>query len=654
MLLGELGLESAAFFKNLMAIVSKESDTFTSVPGNAVPFSDYLTLIKSNLIANNSIELFGSLKGQSNNNLYRLDVRKGIFNKEEMVFIQIHDLSPREKIKALEDTISYREHVLNAVAHDLRNPLGAITGLLEVIEKSIEDEDVLENIKTCKTTGGYIMNILNTYLDGSQIKKNKLKLVPTEIPIKSYLDDLSKMYDFMCKEKGLEFNVKIKQRTPRVIVSDQHRLTQILTNLISNAIKFTSSGYVCLHISADRKPNSLNPMITFTVEDTGIGIPLHLQQHLFKTFSRIESSANLNPYGVGLGLIISNELVNYLNTEEKNAHIKLESEPGKGSNFSFTISSMITETLDSKVATPSLCLDLFNSSNEDNHRNISLSSAVGDMEDGIGEKMLDYSKDYGRLNGSKFHSPKHKVASSPHSLSLLFDYSCTDAGITTKNPATSNIRLTTNNRKSSFLKFAFADSNQRIVNESTPRTPKSETNDKLSNFLRPSILIPRGVSSMERITTPSSKISRFKPDKASDQHILVVDDESFNIKVVKYLLNKKGFEVSWASNGEECIQMVNDKLKDHVFFKGILMDCNMPVMDGYETTRRLKIMMDEEKIPKIPIIGLSAMEDENSVALCKDVGMIHVIDKPLSEDKLTEVLKLYFPKVKCEIERLLL
>ena len=632
LVLRDLSVELSDYFKGIIINLSQDSPTIPYLGENSKPLLDSLIQIRDELTSDIGLEFYGRFHHRVDETklLYKINVCKGVYENKRVICIQLQDLSLSEKIKNLEETITYREHVLNTVAHDLRNPISAIIGLLDMIHKSVEELEAIENVKTCKSAGNYLINILNTYLDGSQIKKKKLRLVQSEINTKQYLEEIMKLFDLMCRQRNLVFDVKIKPQTPRVILSDKNRLTQVLSNLISNAIKFTKQGGITLHVSACRKLDSSNPTITFAVQDTGIGISPQDKENLFQVFSKIDTSSNMNPYGVGLGLVISNQLVSLLNNDDPSAHIYVESELGKGSTFSFTISSAIYCSSENPRATPSINLDELLSSDS---RENSLSPHTGDVEDAIGGKMLDYSKDYGRLNGSKFHSPKNK-SNAPYSFSQLFDFSSIEC---TKVPISSANRVNSHGRGLTLIKSAFGDTPRRTY-LGTPRSD-IESQERFATYLKPMTTVgSRKISSVDKISTPTNRTSRFKPGRMSEKQILIVDDELLNVKIAKYILSQKGFEVTSAANGEECVQAVKDKLKDPIFFQGILMDCYMPVMDGFETTRKLKEMMENKEIPVVPIFGLTGTEDERTILKCKEAGMTEVLEKPLNEEKLGIIL----------------
>jgi len=439
----------------------------------------------------------------------------------------------------------------------------------------------------------------------------------------------------------LNFCIKVKPRTPRAFISDANRLTQILTNLVSNAIKFTKEGgAIILHVSSSRIPESPNPIINFAVEDSGIGISHQNQQKLFKAFSKCEDTAQLNPYGVGLGLLICNDLVSLLNPDDKDARILVRSEVGKGSIFSFAISSALNvptsiaaaaEVLGGDRESPSIVLDVLQNSSHDDE---SILSNEDRNNDTIGGKMMDYSRNYGRLNGSKFHTPSHQNI--PNSFSVLFDISSTD--MATRAPVFSGVQIHGYGRAMSFVKSTFGDQTTKNILP-TPKSERGFAQDPFVNYLRPTYtLTPKKGTSIDRISSPTSRASRFKPGRTFDKYILVVDDELFNLKVVRHLLNEKGFEAVFAANGQECIESVKFKAKDSTFYQAILLDCHMPVMDGYEACRELRRLMEAGEIPTVPIVALTGVENEESIAKCKDAGMTEIFEKPLNEEKINVLL----------------
>ena len=571
-----------------------------------------------------------NLQGQNDDSLLcEVKICKGIYDNEDIMCIQLIDLSLKKRLKLLEQSLSYKDHVLNTVAHDLRNPLGAIIGLLGSLERNVIDPRAQELVITCKNTGDMLLNVVNTYLDGSQLKEKKLRVVPVEITLKEYLKEISKVFEFLCKQKNITFFIKFLTRTPRVVITDRHRLTQILFNLVGNAIKFTSKGHVSIIVSVRSSLDSSRQMITFCVQDTGIGISPQNQQKLFQSFSKLEASAKINPYGVGLGLMISNELVGILNIDERNAKIEVESEVGRGSLFSFTISSSLQTSNEPKNLSPER-FDNFHLNKEviDTEQD----SMDSDTRNAIEGKMIDYSRDYGRLNGSKFYTPRNKN-DSPRSLSILLgDYSWEGA------PNTTGRRVTTRGMLTPYIKTGSIDIPGRTLSNKTLVSSR-DCQGKYAGFFRgTSIDIQTRISGIEKSKSPI-RLSKFKLNTTEKRSLLLVDDNLFNIIAIRHILMEKGFEVTVAMNGRESIEAVREKLKDDGFFQGILMDREMPEMDGLEATIILRSMMENNEIPVVPIIGLTGSEDAETLRQCKEAGMVEVLGKPLSEARLLEILK---------------
>ena len=475
----------------------------------------------------------------SSTRMFKLNVVTLPWGDHEAIALVLDDVTHERTIMELKIADKNKDLVIATVSHELRTPLNGMLGLMDMIKAKLMQfnvimrSDVLLNLETCKNSSLLLLNLVNSILDFSQIKNNKIKLIETEVSIASILDFIKPLFEPFCKLRQLWFKIVIDDNVPNKIVTDRNRLSQILINLLGNAFKFTFVGGVTIKVVLVEKCPYL---LRFSIEDTGIGIKEVDHQKLFKLFGRIEQQDNkVNTQGVGLGLTISNQLAMLLSSFNKN-EIQVTSEYGKGSIFSFLVEDKKKkkERLDAV--------------------NLDLDSECGDIEEQVEELRVT------------------------QKLSLYADSGESHEGLL-------------------------------IMKQNT--------------FIGPDIYRKNSI-----IENPY------------DFWCLIVDDNPFNLMVASSLMEERGYKIVLAMNGKEAIEKTKLQEQNESFFKVILMDCQMPVMNGYEATRILTKMMKEREINQCPIIALTANNrDEEHENLCLEVGMSGTIAKPLKIEELEAKLK---------------
>ena len=264
------------------------------------------------------------------------------WQNEPAFLISMNDISAIKMVKKLKELDSYKDRLLATVSHDLRTPLNGIIGIMEIMLTKISEKELRKLIKISLRSANLLLFMINDILDFSQISNGKLRLVFSKHRIMEFVSEIITLFKFQCQSKNIELILEVsKELTNQVLVCDPRRLQQVLLNLISNAVKFTSKGHIKLKIRQTFE-NSQRFM-EFEVSDTGMGIKSTDFSKLFQLFGKIQQdNSSINQTGVGLGLVICKRLVELL-SGDPNAKIHVRSQYQKGCSFSFRLPLDIAE-----------------------------------------------------------------------------------------------------------------------------------------------------------------------------------------------------------------------------------------------------------------------------------------------------------------------
>ena len=515
--------------------------------------------------------------------LLEIKILVTVFKEKPSLALVFSDITERSLVTILQENNNYKNRLLASVSHELRTPLNAsinftqeaidhpaLSGLLELKENYLVP---------ALRSSQLLLNLINDILDFSQMSENKLRLVYENKNVYETLNDCLNLIKIQANRKGLrvsaEFNFEKGQN--ELFCTDHNRLKQIILNLLSNALKFTLVGEI--RLTASTETLSTLPLLSassevielekfetlplrndqrilkVSISDTGIGISEENKAKLFKAFEKIElgEKSVLNAQGVGLGLVISNNLVLSLGPEDASNAIKVESEANKGTTFTFWI------------------IDHSPERSEKRKRN-DISIRSEDLCSEMKERMNSSSENE-NLETLHCFLPKKTLAS------VCSEKKCLDQ----------------------------------------PNTP--------------------------RILTSSR-------NKASETpQILIVDDDIFNICALQMILSKLGYTCDAAYNGEQAIQKVLQRQLDtsrpeenkQSQYKMIFMDCNMPIMDGFEASRILKTKMKEKEIDPIAIVVCTAFIAEQDKVHATGIGVDSFCIKPVNREKIGDILNRYLP-----------
>ena len=498
------------------------------------------------------------------------------------------------------------------MSHEIRTPMNAIIGMTTIAETS---DDALKKdyaIGKIKVASKHLLGVINDILDMSKIEAGKFELTSAEFNFENMLRKVVGVASFRIDEKGQKFNVNLDNDIPKNLVGDDQRLSQVITNLLSNAVKFSPEQSA---ISLDARLLSEEDgvcVLQFTVTDSGIGISSEQQSRLFQSFQQAESDTTRRFGGSGLGLSISKNIIQMMGGD-----IWVESELGKGSAFSFTAKMLRGGDSDSGK----LASDI----NINNLRVL----AVDDDPD-----ILLYFDEIMKEHGVSCDVAK----SAADALSLVEkngDYNM--YFVDWKMPGVNGVEL------AKILKDK-AESPDKLVTiimsaaewvEIEEEAKDSGVTKFITKPLFPSSLIDAINECLSLHNDPENDISLENECIFAGKCILLVEDVEVNREIVQALLEPTGLEICCAENGSEAVRMYS---LDPDLYEMILMDVQMPVMDGYEATRTIR-SLDVPEAKTVPIIAMTANVFREDIERCLESGMNGHVGKPIDINDVLDILK---------------
>ncbi|WP_139684939.1 response regulator [Vibrio tasmaniensis] len=573
-----------------------------------------LTLSLARQVTNNLNLVLDFLKSENDETRPSLD--ELIQGKDELSLFaqQVERLTiERELAKerltiAKEDAEKAKDHAIQAskakssflanMSHEIRTPLNGVIGISEILADTPLTPTQRDYVDTIETSSQLLLSLINDILDFSKIESGMLLISPHSASIRESIYDIASIVAPKAKEQKISVNVDISPDTPARVMIDDHRLRQILMNFMSNAVKFTAEGGVTLSIKTLEQSND-NVTIRFAVRDTGIGIDKQQQKQIFEPFAQEDDSTTRQFGGTGLGLAISTQLV-----ELMGGQIQLDSVKGEGSCFYFDLALPIDLMLP-KPSTATADIYVLGNANM-------LSKRIEWDLNLYGLKVTQLTSDTAEVT--------QRLTTQKHNRPITVIFAEDDAFLASH--YTNDLDKLHQHGITICLIRSFL-------------SEPADIGDCVTAQVSQPLLGLRLIKAVELCDTRSLvELSEASEPSLEIQHkVLIVEDNKINQKIAGLHVGKSGFEFEFANNGQEAVDMFTA----NPHYAVILMDCMMPVMDGFEATSNIRRVEKETNASRrIPIIALTASVIDDDIQKCFDVGMDDYVPKPFKFEMLKE------------------
>lgn len=530
---------------------------------------------------------------------------------------KVIEAESKKKVDQAEAENRAKSLFLATMSHEIRTPMNGVIGMTELLQSAELEPQQRQYVEVISNSGKALLNIINDILDYSKIEAGKLELESVNFDLDKLCLDVASVFSLTSEKKQLEFLVSVKPGTPLFVKSDPTRLRQILLNLIGNAFKFTHEGGIYLRIyPLPAAPGTTTHTLRFDIQDTGIGMSAEQMAQLFEAFTQADSTTTRKFGGTGLGLSISKSLAELMGGE-----VGVESEAGKGSKFWFTIQCEPAEAdfvQQHELSTRSL----------HNKRVLFVDDSVE-----FTQVVVEQANGWGMQAEAAYHGDAAlQLLKEAKQNGNPFDIVSLDMNMPGKNgvevaqaiqadPDLAGTRLVL---LTAMRITPPKDELEQAGISAAMQKPASARALK-ECFLR--LLGARLPDQIQRNEQQSLPLD--------GANVLVAEDNSVNQIVIKNMLKKLGVTCTIAQNGFSAVRHFEDASPAYDL---VLMDCEMPEMDGFEATRAIRRLEQENQLTPTPILALTAHAMKEHLLLCHECGMDDCLSKPIELDALQDKL----------------
>ena len=490
------------------------------------------------------------------------------------------------------------------MSHEIRTPLNGIVGFTQLLKSTDVNAEQEEFITVIENSSDNLLAIVNDILDLSKIKANKIELENISFNAVEKFESAIESYGARAAEKDIDLTMYVDPTMPNMLRGDPTKISQILVNLVSNAIKFTGSNGA-INVSIDKiSETDDNVELKFSVKDTGIGITEEQREKIFDAFSQADVSTSRKFGGTGLGLSISGKLVQFMGGK-----LDIESEEGKGSTFYFTLNLDKSEEV----------------SDEEKPNMYGFDVALLVPNDEIKELVNPNLEAYVEYSGANFRI---------YTAEEILETNASDL------PDILFIDHRYFGREGELEKYLDLDTKLVLLTTSDKKSKIEEIEHKIDKIVYKPLNLTKTLKSLDVVheETKEEKEAPVSDHRIFENlNVLVAEDNAINQKLIKNVLNGLGIEVTIANNGEEALNYRMGHEYDMIF-----MDIQMPVMGGIEATEKITEYEEKNRKHHIPIVALTANALQGDREKYLNAGLDNYLSKPIELDKLRTLLLEYF------------